>query len=339
MARRIWNMICAIAAVAAAIAIASPASAEEGAKLRVGVLRLASSAPVFIAKDRGYFQQHDVEVELTFFDAAQPVAVAVAAGDIDIGVTAFTAGLFNIAGKGAITVVAGQSREQPGYPLIAYTATKAAYDAGLKWPQNLAGHTVGITQTGSSFHYSLGLLAEKYKFDLSSVRLLPLQSLGNVAAALKGGRIDAALLPITTATPLIEEGDIKLLGYVGDETPWQLGAVFVSRNILKNNRDAVARFLEGYREGTRIYRDKLLPGAHNGSALLDGDTRPFVNIIAHYTNLSPEQVLSGLSYIDRNGMLDVAGVGRQLEWFQKNHFVDSGFTIQQIVDTGFGFTD
>ena len=107
-------------AVAAASVRAKSAHAQE--KLRVGVLRLASSGPVFIAADRGYFRDQGFEVELKFFDAAQPIAVATASGDVEFGVTAFTGGLFNLAGKGALRIVAGQSREAPGYPLVAYLA-------------------------------------------------------------------------------------------------------------------------------------------------------------------------------------------------------------------------
>src|SRR6202035_1729442 len=78
------------------------------------------------------------------------------------------------------------------------------------------------------------LLADKYGFKLSDVRVLPMQSLSNAAAALKGETVDAALLPVSTARKLIDDGGTKLLGWVGDETPWQLGAVFASPKTLIN---------------------------------------------------------------------------------------------------------
>src|SRR5437867_9484258 len=134
--------------IAAAAAAARSARAQE--KLRIGVLRLASSGPVFIAQDRGYFRDQGFEVDLKFFDAAQPIAVATASGDVEFGVTAFTGGLFNLAGKGALRVVAGQSREAPGYPLVAYLAGKSALRAGMNSPKDLVRHSIGTTQVGSS---------------------------------------------------------------------------------------------------------------------------------------------------------------------------------------------
>ena len=168
-------------AVASLVAIMATgtAHAEDALKAKVGVLRLSSSAPVFIAQDKGYFREAGLEVELKFFDAAQPIAVATTSGDVDFGVTAFTAGLYNLAGKGTLKVIGGMSREKPGYPLIGYFASNNAYAAGLKRPKDLAGKRVAMTQVGSSFHYSLGLLADKYGFKLADVKIVPLQSLSN----------------------------------------------------------------------------------------------------------------------------------------------------------------
>ncbi|MFZ0809068.1 MAG: ABC transporter substrate-binding protein, partial [Bradyrhizobium sp.] len=214
------------------LAAGQTAQADDALKARVGVLRLSSSAPVFIAQDKGYFRDAGLDVELKFFDAAQPIAVATTSGDIDFGVTAFTAGLYNLAGKGTLKVIGGMSREKAGYPLIGYFASNNAYAAGLKTPKDLAGKRIAVTQVGSSFHYSIGLLADKYGFKLADVKVLPLQSLSNVAAALKGETVDAALLPASAARKLMDDGGTKLLGWVGDETPWQLGAVFASPKTL-----------------------------------------------------------------------------------------------------------
>ena len=185
--------------------------AEEPLKAKIGVLRLSSSAPVFIAQDKGYFREAGLEIELKFFDAAQPIAVATTSGDVDVGITAFTAGLYNLAGKGTLKVIGGMSREKAGYPLIGYFAANNAYAAGLKMPKDLAGKRVAVTQVGSSFHYSLGLLADKYGFKLGDVKVIPLQSLSNAAAALKGETVDAALLPVSTARKLMDDGGAKFL--------------------------------------------------------------------------------------------------------------------------------
>ena len=312
------------------VAAVGTARAEETLKAKVGVLRLSSSAPVFIAQDKGYFRDAGIEIELKFFDAAQPIAVATTSGDVDIGITAFTAGLFNLAGKGTLKVIGGMSREKAGYPLIGYFASNQAYANGLTAPKDLAGKRVAVTQTGSSFHYSLGLLADKYGFKLSDVKIVPLQSLSNAAAALKGETVDAALLPVTTARKVIDEGGAKLLGWVGDETPWQLGAVFASPKTL-TNKPLVTKLLAALARADREYHDVILASIKEGKADITDATKPLLEIIAKYTNLPVEQVVGNCAYIDADGKLDVKNVDNQIKWMQEQGFVDKGFDAEAIV--------
>lgn len=313
-----------------AVGAAGIARADDTLKAKVGVLRLSSSAPVFIAQDKGYFKDAGLDVELKFFDAAQPIAVATASGDVDFGVTAFTAGLYNLAGKGVVKVIGGMSREKAGFPLIGYFASNNAYAAGLKTPKDLAGKRIAVTQVGSSFHYSLGLLADKYGFKLSDVKVLPMQSLSNAAAALKGETVDAALLPVSTARKLMDDNGAKLLGWVGDETPWQLGAVFASPKTLAN-KALVTKLLGALQRADREYHDVILAQVKDGDAPINEATKPLLEIIAKYTNLPVEQVVGNCAYVDPDGRLDVKNVANQINWLQGQGFVDKGFDADAII--------
>src|ERR1700682_4799205 len=316
------------------IAASSETRAQTAPKAKVGVLRLSSAAPVFIAQDKGYFKEAGLDIELKFFDAAQPIAVATTSGDIDFGITAFTAGLYNLAGKGTLKVIGGMSREKAGFPLIGYFASNSAYAAGLKTPKDLAGKRVAVTQTGSSFHYSLGLLADKYGFKLGDVKVLPLQSLSNAAAALKGETVDAALLPVSTARTLMDAGGAKLLGWVGDETPWQLGAVFAAPKTLAD-KPLVTKLLSALSRADREYHDVILASVADGKAPINEATKPLLEIIAKYTNLPIEQVVGNCAYLDPDGKLDVKNVGNQITWLQEQGFVDKGFDADAIMATAY----
>ncbi|MBO4241593.1 hypothetical protein, partial [Pseudonocardia alni] len=161
-----------------------------------------------------------------------------------------------------------------------------------------------VTQVGSSFHYSLGLLADKYGFKLSDVKIVPLQSLSNAAAALKGETVDAALLPISTARTLMDSNGAKFLGWVGDETPWQLGAIFASPKTL-THAQLVTRLLTALTRADREYHDVVLAAIKDGVVPINEKTRPLLEIIAKYTNLPVEQVVGNCAYVDPDGKLDV----------------------------------
>jgi len=325
---KVWARL----AVAGVLALAASgiARADDLLKAKIGVLRLSSSAPVFIAQDKGYFRDAGLDVELKFFDAAQPIAVATTSGDVDVGITAFTAGLYNLAGKGTLKVIGGMSREKAGYPLIGYFASNNAYAAGLKSPKDLAGKRVAVTQVGSSFHYSLGLLADKDGFKLSDVKIVPLQSLSNAAAALKGETVDAALLPVSTARTLMDSNGAKFLGWVGDETPWQLGAVFASPKTLANT-PLVTKLLAALVRADHEYHDANLTSIKDEVVPINDKTKPLLEIIAKYTNLPVAQVVGNCAYIDPDGKLDVKNVDNQIKWLQEQGFVDKGFDANAII--------
>ena len=122
----------ALAGLGASLAAPSIARAQAPAKTSVGVLRLSSSGPVFVAAERGYWRDLGLDVELKYFTAAQQVPVAVTSNDAEFGVTGLTAAFYNLAGRGALKIVASQARDEKGFPLTAFMATNAAYERGLR---------------------------------------------------------------------------------------------------------------------------------------------------------------------------------------------------------------
>ena len=98
--RRFSRLVLALAAFAAGIALPPDVHAQSPAPLatplKIGVLKLTSSAPIFVGVEKGYFKEFGVEPELVYFQAAAPIATALAAGQLDVGATGLTAALYNI---------------------------------------------------------------------------------------------------------------------------------------------------------------------------------------------------------------------------------------------------
>jgi NitT/TauT family transport system substrate-binding protein len=314
-----------IAAVAA-VMVAGSAAAE---KTSLSVLKLASSGPVFLAQDLGHFAAEGLEVEFKFFTAAQPVAVAVVSGDAEFGVTGLTAGFYNLAGKGALKIIAGQSREQPGYKLSAYMVSTQAFDAGVKTPADFAGRSFAMTQVGSTFHYMIGLLAEKKGFDLGKMRLLPMQSIPNMVAALKGGQADTAILPSTVALPMEGRGEAKIVGWAGDETPWQLGALFTSPKMLETKAATVERFVRAYKKGVAAY-DVAFQKKSDAAA-----TEKALEILVKYTEQKKESIAAGLPYIEPEARFSAKDIAKQVAYWQSQGQADKTVDAKEIVVTKF----
>src|SRR5436190_5252727 len=162
---------------------------------KVGVLKLTSSAVLFIGVEKGFFKEFGIEPELVFFQAAAPIATALAAGQIDVGATGLTAALYNIVlGGEKLWIVADKGREWPGYPLTALVVQKDLWDSGVRTVGDLKGKRIAVKQLGSTFHYHLGNVLEKHGLTLDDVRVMPLQAMPAALEALKGKQVDAVIL-------------------------------------------------------------------------------------------------------------------------------------------------
>lgn len=332
-------LLSAIAAIGLAAGLVQPAQVQAQAKDKVSIASLAfvSSAPIFIAKERGYFDAEGIDLDIKIFNAAQAIAVAVAGGDADFGITAFTGGFFNLAGKGALKVIAAQSREEPGYNFVAYVAGNKAYEAGFRSPKDFAGKSVAVTTIGSSFHYNLGMLADKYGFKLDSVQMKPVQSIPNMMAALAGGQVDAVIITANNALKLQADGAGKIIGWVHEHTPWQLGALFTSAKHVQNDRPMVERFVRAYQKGLADYAEAFLAKDSAGNRVFGAKAEAAYPILEKWVTPKPsyEVVKVSANYMDPQGRLLVKNIYDQVAWNQAQGLVDKNVNAKSFLDLSF----
>jgi len=327
--------LCALAALLSG----GPAMAE--GTLAVGALRFVSNGALFVALEKGYFKEEGLDIDVKFFDAAQPIAVAVVSGGIDLGMTGFTGGLFNLAGKGALKVIAAQAREKKGYEGNAILVSNAAWEKGFRRIEDFPDKSLGITQVGSSFHYQIGQLARLKGFDIKSVALKPLQSLSAMAAALKTNQVDSIIIAPHLAKALVAAGDAKLLGWYSDFDEYQFGAVFTSPRVVSGRRPALEQFIRAYQKGARDVSEALLTLDKDGKRVFDANSDVIAGMIAKYVfpSIEPakgmEQVKASTFYVDPQGRFDVGDVFRQVAWFKEQGLVDAGIDARSFMDLTF----
>ena len=83
--------------------------------VKVAYLPLISNAPLFIAKDEGYFARQGINVEFEKFQSGAATLPALINGDIAVSGGALSPGLFNAIAKGAhVRIVADKGSAVPG---------------------------------------------------------------------------------------------------------------------------------------------------------------------------------------------------------------------------------
>jgi NitT/TauT family transport system substrate-binding protein len=320
-----------VAAVALAVLVIASGvgGAQSVHKVKIGVLKLTSSAPLFVGAEKGAFKDFGVEPEFVYFQAAQPVAVAIASGDIEVGATGLTAGLYNIVTGGVrIWIVADKGREWPDHSLTALVVRKDLHDAGARTLRDLKGKKIAVTQIGSTLHYNLGRFLEKEGMAPGDVEMVALQSLPALSDALTARRVDAVVTPEPFVSRLESSGAGRTIINTGDTFPWQSSAVMYSDKFAKDRARAVA-FMKGYVKASRHYFDAVL-ARKSGP-----EYEEVVAITAKYTGAAPDLIRKGFPYQDRDGRLMPGDVGRQTAWWHKQGLIKRAIAEKDIVDESF----
>ncbi|WP_226780516.1 ABC transporter substrate-binding protein [Oceaniglobus trochenteri] len=320
----------------AASALAAPAIAQNR-KITVGALRLTSHAASFVAEQRGYFAEAGLDAELRFFDAAQPMAVAIASGDVDFGITAMTGALISLADKGAVRIIGGALQEEPGIDGQKILASDAAFQAGITAPGMLDGKKWAVTQAGSSFHYMGSKIAAAEGIDL---QYTPLQKVGAIIGAMKSGQVDGWSIVPHIAKALAGSGAVHIIGDVADYLPdYQVTTVFTSKKNTTDERAMTEEFLKVFSRGVDDFNAALVDKTEG-----DAGRDAMVELIHNYVysdqplEKAAPSIINGAMRLNANAALNMGSLRDQLDWFKAEDLVDDGIGIDTVVDDSFAPT-
>ncbi|MFD2205704.1 ABC transporter substrate-binding protein [Kiloniella antarctica] len=313
--------------------LAKPAFSQNR-KITVGALRFTSHSASFIALERGYFKEMGLDVELKFFQAATPMAVAIASGDVDFGVTAISGGLISLAEKGAVKVIGGVLSEENGIDGQKILVSDAAFKAGVTSPDKLDGKTFGMTTAGSSFHYMGSQIAAK---EGVALKFKPLQKVGAIIGALKTGQIDAWSIVPHIAKPLAGSGAVHIIGSVSDYLPnYQVTTAFTSAKNAADEKQMVQDFIAAYAKGIADYNAAMVDGT-----LGDAGREEMVDLIHKYVyadkprEKAAKSIINGSMRLNPGAALNVQSIEQQLNWFKSEGLVKGDILLNTLLDTSF----
>lgn len=216
----------------------STAAAEtfEKAKVRVGYMpNMGSASLVVTARDKGFFEEVGIEVELVEFQGGPAEISAMASGDIDVSQIGHGAHALAAEGKALIFQIDGTSLAD---------AVIGNKEKGVSSIEDLKGKTVAVT-SGTSAEIILKLVLETKGMTTDDVELVEMDANGIVSAML-GGNVDAC----ATWSP----GTVKILTALGDngvklgdnsdylDKVTFPGSFITTQAYLDGNRDVLVRF-------------------------------------------------------------------------------------------------
>ncbi len=327
------NTLKLVGAAVLVATVATPVLAAD-TPINVGALRFTSHAASFVAFERGYFKEEGLDVTFKFFQAAQPMAVAVASKDVDYAVTAISGGLISLAEKGAAKVIGGALMEEQGIDGQKILVSDAAYKAGITSAAQLDGKSWGITQAGSSFHYMGAKVAAKEGIEL---KFKPLQKTGAVIGAIKSGQIDSWSIVPHIAKPLSGAGAVHIIGDVADYVAdYQVTVVFTSAENASDEREKSEAFLRAFSKGAADFNAALVDktAGDDAAEAMVKLVHKYVYTDRPYEKAAPS-IRNGAMRISQDAALNIDSVKDQLDWFIAEKLVKDTITLDTLVDSSY----
>ena len=215
----------------------SPESAKpEAIKVKIGYSALRISLPIFVAMERGYFEEQGLDVALERFDTAQPLMQALVAGTVDMaGYTALPITYTSMlrANKSLYFVTA--MMEDNAHPISILLVKKNETEIGEI--SDLKGKKIGVLPT-VAYQKWMRLILSKNGIADGEASIVPIDPMME-SSALASGQIDALFTNDPVATSAVQAGIAKPLRN-GSVVPEYLGEpyMFGSFNLRKEYADA-----------------------------------------------------------------------------------------------------
>jgi NitT/TauT family transport system substrate-binding protein len=230
-------LILGLALPGVAVAQSTPEAAEgEPVTLRIAVSSWVGYGPLWLAEERGFFDEEGVSVDLTLAEVSADRITAMQADRLDASATTIdTWSLFAAQGADLVQVVA--TDESAGGDGIVAKQEIASLE-------ELAGKSVAV-QSASTSQFFLANVLQDVGLTLDDLNLLDMSS-GDAGAAFVAGQVDAAV----TWQPWLStarETDFGHLLMDSRETPGLLVDTIAFRpQFVADHPDAVAAFVRGY---------------------------------------------------------------------------------------------
>jgi NitT/TauT family transport system substrate-binding protein len=214
--------------------------------LRVGkaVVENIGFIPLDVGMDNGIFAKHGLAIEELNFAGGAKIAQAMAAGAVDISLSAGPDMAF--VAKGAPEIAIASIAESPSF--MAYVV---GGDSKARTIDDLKGKKVGITSPGSLTDWLADDLsrAKGWTADNAVTKVAIGGSTPATIAGLKTGAVDASIVAHQLGFQLEEQQQGRLLfdcsAYVGTI---ELYTIFANTAVTQQNPDAVRRFLAAWLE-------------------------------------------------------------------------------------------
>ncbi|MFS0576888.1 ABC transporter substrate-binding protein [Sporosarcina sp. 179-K 3D1 HS] len=299
---------------------------EERVKILIAEDGAASGAGFYIAKEKGYFEEMNIEVDFADFANSDDMLPALAAGEVDIAGGVSTASFFNAIAQGIdVRIIADKGHNMPGKSYFTFVIGNHMVDEIKDYP-DFKGKKIGVSSRNSIDGYIYEEMLKHAGLTEEDVEYVHIADFGAMLGAIESGTIDAAL----NIEPLIAQGVAKGFHHrFKDATDYapesQIAMVLASPKFMDNDSVSL-RFMAAYLKGVRDYNDAFFKGIGKEEV---------VEIMVKHTALKDPALWDQVNVtgLDANGRMFVDDIKKQYETYKANGAIRGEIDFDKAVDT------
>jgi NitT/TauT family transport system substrate-binding protein len=310
--------------VLAALGIAGCGTAAAEDTIKIGVIRSVSNAALLVAREKGYFKEAGLNVEMEYLQSSSTGMASLAQGQLNIIAGGVSAGYFNALEKKLPIIITIDRVTTPiGHKLMIRPDLKDT----VKSLKDLKGKVIASNAPGSISTYETGKLLETVGLSINDVEIKNIP-FGQYAVALKNKAVDG-VLAIPPFTYTLEDNGFAVTLAESDPiikpTPLSIAVHLVNTDWAKSRQDVLRKFYVAMTRGVRDYCN----GYHGGSV-----RKELIDLLVKNKDETRSDLLNKYPWPARNlnGKLNAESLLDVQDWFVKHKFATASLPIERLVD-------
>jgi NitT/TauT family transport system substrate-binding protein len=283
------NKKIAIVFLGLTVLLSACASQATSQSLKIAVLPIIDTLPMYVAQQEGLFAKHDVSVEFIPVASAPERDQLLAAGGADGTINETLAVMLFNKENVQMQVVRYALRPTAGN---GHFFILASAKSGIASVEGLKGVEIGVSQ-GTVIEYVTERLLQEDGFTSDEIKTIAVPKIPDRMALLGSGELAAGVMPDPLAALVVNQGGV-IVADDSDHPEYGFSVISFRKDVVDANPEAVRGFLAAIEEAT---------------GLLNGDPQKYKNVLSEQ-KLVPAPLLD--SY--RAPVFPAAGVPTKNEW-------------------------
>lgn len=301
---------------------------ETPVTVKVGMKQVVSDVGILVGMARGYYRDLGIVIEPTQFSSGQEMINQLAAGQLDVGATVSSSGLFNAMSRDIpVKIVADKGINVPGRGYYRLVVRHGLEDV-IKDYGDLRGRKIAVVGTASLDELALDRVLHKGAMTLADVDMQVIRSFPDMLVSLGNGSIDAAMVIEPFVTQGMKKGLLSPWKDPVEYDPLAQTAILVYGAGFMKNTEAAERFMTAYVQSVRDYND----------AFFKNKNKPeMIDLLSKYSVVKDPALYENMYPVGLNpdGYLKTKGIELDLDWYRAHKLLKSDIRLDDAVDHRF----